>query len=36
MAELRPILVVEDNPKDLELTLAALAWRSATTASASR
>jgi CheY-like chemotaxis protein len=25
MAELRPILVVEDNPKDLELTLAALA-----------
>ena len=25
MAELRPILLVEDNPKDLELTLAALA-----------
>jgi len=25
MADLRPILVVEDNPKDLELTLAALA-----------
>ena len=25
MSELRPILVVEDNPKDLELTLAALA-----------
>lgn len=24
MAELRPILLVEDNPKDLELTLAAL------------
>ena len=25
MADLRPILLVEDNPKDLELTLAALA-----------
>lgn len=25
MAELRPILLVEDNPKDIELTLAALA-----------
>ena len=25
MAELRPLLVVEDNPRDLELTLAALA-----------
>ncbi|MET0292293.1 MAG: response regulator [Steroidobacteraceae bacterium] len=25
MSDLRPILVVEDNPKDLELTLAALA-----------
>ena len=25
MADLRPILLVEDNPRDLELTLAALA-----------
>src|ERR1700740_3267403 len=25
MAELKPILLVEDNPKDIELTLAALA-----------
>ena len=35
MADLKPILLVEDNPKDLELTLAALARASSPTRSSS-